>query len=130
MFHNHTQLVANVKQKFSDLFLNDWYCTVNESSICEIYKLFKEKIHFGPYLTNIQKQLKRYITRNSRLSVETGSWNGIDLNLRKCTLCNSSGSIGYEFYYLFECNELSFLRKRTLDRNYARHPKCINFFNL
>jgi hypothetical protein len=53
MFPNHWRLVANVKQKLSDLFLNDWYCT--ESSKCKNNKLFKEKFHFESYLTNIPK---------------------------------------------------------------------------
>ena len=131
MFPNHKWLVANVKQKLSDIFLNDWYCTVNESSKCKNYRLFKETFHFEPYLINTPKNLLRYVikfrTRNSRLPVETGSWNGIDLNLRKCTLCNSSGSIGDEFHYLFECNELSVLRKRMLDHNYLRHPNILTF---
>jgi hypothetical protein len=70
-------VIANVKQNISDLFLNDWYCTVNESRKCKNYKLFKEKFHFEPYLINTQKNLPSYKikfrTRNSRLPVETGS---------------------------------------------------------
>jgi hypothetical protein len=46
---------------------------------------------------------------SSLCSAETGSWNGIDLNLRKCTLCNSSGSIGDEFHYLFALNAMNYL---------------------
>jgi hypothetical protein len=42
---------------------------------------------------------------------QTAVLNGIDVDLRKCTLCSSSGSIGDEFHYLFECNELFVLRK-------------------
>jgi hypothetical protein len=55
MFPYHIKrLVANVKQKLSDLFLNDWYCT--ESSKYKNYRLFKETFHFEPYLTNIPKK--------------------------------------------------------------------------
>lgn len=101
----------------SDLYLNEWYSTINNSSKCKNYRLFKETFQFELYLVSIPYKLLRYVikfrTRNNRLPVETGSWYRTKPHQRKCTLCNYIGSIGDEFHYTLKCKELSVLRKDT-----------------
>ena len=64
------------------------------------------------------KYVIRFRTRNHRLPVETGCWNGTDLNMRKCQLCDSS--VGQYF-----CSN----RKRLLKgKYYKRHN--ISSFNI
>ena len=72
------------------------------------------------------KYVIRFRTRNHRLPVETGCWNGTDLNMRKCPLCDSG--VGDEYHYLLECQCFCSNRKRLLkDKYYKRHN--IHSFN-
>ena len=45
----------------------------------------------------------RYRTGNHRLPVETGRWDDIPLNVRKCKICTTD-DIGDEYHYLFKCD--------------------------
>ena len=49
-FTNHKWLNVTMKKNLSDLFLNDWYACVQNSSKCKNYRLFKHKFQFENYL--------------------------------------------------------------------------------
>ena len=121
-FHNHKWLTMSVKQKLSDLFLNEWYSDIEKSSKCINYRLFKHNFCFETYLVKTPSKFLQYMikfrTRNNKLPVETGSWNNIELNRRVCTLCDRS--IGDEFHYIFECPCFDNSRKRFLKHNYLQ----------
>ena len=48
----------------------------------------------------------KYRTGNHRLPVETGRWDDIPLDERKCKICTTD-DIGDEYHYLFTCDFLS-----------------------
>ena len=48
-------------------------------------------------------QIIKYRTGNHRLPVETGRWDDITLNERKCKICITDG-IGDSYHYLFTCD--------------------------
>ena len=62
---------------------------------------------FEKYLINVSKfyysKIIKYRTGNQRLPVETGRWDDIPLNERKCKICNKD-DIGDENHYLFTCD--------------------------
>lgn len=129
-FMNLAWLKNTVYQKLSDLFINEWYSTVNNSRKCVNYRLYKEKFEFENYLIHTPYKLLKYVikfrTRSNKLPVEVGSWNNIDYNDRKCVLCHEN-FIGDEFHYLLECKEFSNIRKRCIDKKYVNFPNIVKF---
>ena len=69
----------------------------------------KDNLNFEKYLINISKFyyiyyiIITYMTGNHRLPVETGRWNDMPLNERKCKIC-STDDIADEYHYLFTCD--------------------------
>ena len=59
------------------------------------------------YLINVSKfyysKIIKYRTGNHRLPVETGRWDDIPLNERKCKICTTD-DIGDEYHYLYTCD--------------------------
>lgn len=106
-------LVQSIKQKAKDLYINEWYNTINESSSCVNYRLFKEKFNLENYLLKLPLTFRRTLclfrTRNHRLPIETGKWLNIDTADRKCNLCDAS--VGDEFHYLLCCEKLALERR-------------------
>ena len=125
-FPNRKWLLISVKQKLSDLFVNEWYSSIENSSKCTNYRLFKHKFCFEKYLVKTSPKLLHYMiklrTRNNKLPIETGSWNGIEINRRVCTMCRKS--IGDEFHYISECPTFQESRKRFL------RPKFLKRYNI
>ena len=74
------------------------------------------------------KYMIKFRTRNHKLPVETGNWNIIPLEHRKCTLCNRN--IGDEFYYLLECQCLTTYRKKYISEIYYKNPNIVRFEKL
>lgn len=128
-FPNIKWLTATIKQKLSDLFINQWYSLLENSSNCVNYKLFKRTFGFEQYLVKTPPVLLRYMikfrNRNHKLPVETGNWNKIPLNLRICTICNLN--IGDEFHYLFECPAIANERKRYIRPKFFKFPNILLF---
>ena len=54
---------------------------------------------------NFMFKIIKYRTGNHRLPVETGRWDDIPLNERKCKICTED-DIGDEYHYLFTCDFL------------------------
>lgn len=66
-YPNCKWLTETVKQKLSDLFLNEWFSDLEQSGKCRNYKLFKTEFKYEKYLiyTN-PKQLKYMIKLRTR----------------------------------------------------------------
>ena len=81
------------------------------------YLLFKDNLNFEKYLIYVSKfyysKIIKYRTGNHRLPVETGRWDGIPLNERKCKICTLD-DIGDEYHYLFTCDYFTSDRKLYL----------------
>ena len=72
---------------------------------------------FEKYLINVLKsycsKIIKYRTGNHRLPVQTGRWDDIPLNERKCKICTTD-DIGDEYHYLFTCDFFKSDRKLYL----------------
>ena len=83
----------------------------------EKYLLFKDNLNFEKHLINVSKfyysKIIKYRTGNHRLPVETGRWDDIPLNERKCKICTKD-DIGDEYHYLFTCDFFKSDRKLYL----------------
>ena len=85
------------------------------------YRIFKHNIMLEPYLKLLPESLSfpilNFRLSNHKLHVETGRWESIILDDRKCLL-RQSESIGNEFQYLFECSFFETSRQKYLPAYY------------
>lgn len=121
---NSDWLKIVVKQKLKDLFLNEWYTKVENSSNSMFYRVFKRTFGTERYLSNLDSSLLyfyiKFRTRNHQLPIETGNWFKTPINQRFCNTCQNK--IGDEFHYLFECPQFDDKRKHFLKPVYNRRP--------
>jgi hypothetical protein len=130
---------SNISQHQLDEIL---YQTITTKSICTRmeyspkcinYRIFKTNFGLEYYLLNLPKNLRFFKTKlricNHRLPIETGRWNNIERNLRKCKECNSNlFSIGHEFHYILECTFFfSDDRKMYLNTIFYKYPNTLKF---
>ena len=122
---NPKWLKESVRQKLKDLFVQNWFAWLGESSSGQNYSLFKDIFHFEKYLTKLNfthaKQLLAFRSRNHRLPSETANWGKNKLpNADKCKLCHEDK--GDEFHTLLTCKELKPLRKLYISPKYYKQP--------
>ena len=131
-FPNSKWLKASVGQKLKDLFINEWYNTIETSRSCTTYRLFKEKFEFEKYLINTPHKYLRFVikfrTGNNKMPIIIGRWNNVNRENRICILCNQD--IGDEFHYLFNCNAFSNTRKQYINSTYYTRPNILKFKSL
>ena len=98
-FPNQRWLSLSIKQKLTDIYLNEWYQNVEMD---KNYRLFKKAFNFENYISKVPNNMLSYIisfrTRNHKLPVEIGRWNKIAYSRRLCDLCKQD--IGDEYHYL------------------------------
>ena len=63
------------------------------------------------------------------MPVETGRWQNIELDDRKCTICDKN-TLGDEFHYLMECHFFKRDRERLLPREYHKRPNILKYRKL
>ena len=101
---NPIWLTKSVNQKLKDLFINEWYSGLENTSSSNAYTLFKHKFELENYLLKLphtlRKRLCLFRTRNHRLPVERGRWLNITTSDRKCHFCNLD--VGDEFHALLK----------------------------
>ena len=132
-FHSINWLKSCIKEVLQNQFVQEWNCIINDSPKCINYRILKTNFELEYYLLNLPKDLRIFLTRlrtcNHRLPIETGRWNNIERNLRKCTKCNCN-SIGDEFHYILECTFFSNDRKMYLDNRFCTYPNTFKFHEL
>ena len=122
-----------VKQTLVDQFLQKWHCNTDISYKERKYKIFKENFEFEKYFTVLPRHLYlsmvHFRMSNHKFPFETGRWNNIQLDDRKCVLC-AKNSKGDEFHYLLECSFFSNDRKKCLCSYYYSRPNVPKFKQL
>ena len=88
---------------------------MENSSKSKQYGHIKDNIELKLYFKILPKHLYlilvHFRSANHRLPIETGRWNNVELEDRKCNLCDMN-TIGDEFHCLLECPFL--LMKETI----------------
>ena len=122
---NTKWLIAALKQKLRDQFVQEWTALVNISSSSSNFRLSKTQFEPSHYLQLLPYKMCRNLlafrTRNHRLPVEVGRWVGLPINKRKCDFCNDD--IGDEFHFLFVCEQFKIDRKHLLSHIFIKTPK-------
>ena len=131
-FPSKIWLTKSIKQRLTDLYIQEWSNECDTQTSCYFYKIIKPTFGFENYLIKIPFKLRRYLinirTRNHRLPVETGRWRRASRQLRKCHLCNRD--LGDEFHYLLSCKRLTKLRKRYLPTYCHKNPNILKLQSL
>ena len=69
--------------------------------------MYKSQHKFENYLTFLPVKLMKHFINfrlcNNKLPIDTGRWQKIDHDLRKCNLCNDD-DLGDEFHYIYRCS--------------------------
>lgn len=102
------------------------------SSSGKHYKLFKEEFEQSKYFRYLPsrycKTMMRFRTRNTKLPVEIGRWNGTPLGERTCTLCHAD--VGDEYHYILSCKFFKEIRSKFIPQSYFVRPNTQKFKNL
>ena len=125
-----------IKQRVEGQFLQNWNSLVQNSPKAINYKTFKTEFKYEEYLNTSEIYvilLCRFRTTNNKLPIETGQWQNIPRENRKCKLCNRS-QIGDEYHYIYECNYFNQKRKQSLSKYFIYRHNVIKvsekFLNL
>ena len=122
-----------VNLRLRDHFMQNWRSTINNSSKCLNYRIYKQDFCFEPYLSKLPMNLAlilfKFRSMNHKLPIEKGRFDDIPRELRTCNLCTSN-SLGDEFHYLFECSHLVNTRKLYLDKYFYERPSALKFEKL
>ena len=113
---NAKWLKTAANQLLTNIFIQQWLTHIDISSDTNTYRIFKQNFQQSNYISKLHdrlcKILFKFRTRNHRLPVETGRWQGIPFDRRTCQECQSD--LGDEFHYLFICPQLKEERKKIL----------------
>lgn len=108
--------ISLVKQRVNDVFIQNWFSEINNSTRARTYVIFAD-FKFQKYLNciNIEKfriALSRLRVSSHRLEIETGRWNkpsAIPFDDRKCKNCFI---LEDELHFILKCSLYNELRKK------------------
>ena len=125
--------IAKFKQRLVDQYQQNWSDAVTQTSQHRIYKQFKTRFQFEPYLENIENnKLRKSLTKirvgSHNFLVERGRWATpkLEFHERLCTLCQS---VEDEYHVFIECPRFETERK-TLPNDIRQKPSMYKFITL
>ena len=126
-FFNISWFVKASTNKIRDIFIQDWFATIDIASSSNICRLFKTKFEQSEYVSVLSSYLcKQFLA--FRLPVEVGRWKGVPLQERMCMYCNRD--IGDEFHYILSCDHFQEHISKYIPRFYYKNPNIIKFEQL
>lgn len=135
---NQRNLLPNfkldVKQKLSDIYLQQWHASLQNSSKGRQYSFLKQEHRLEKYLIDLKPTDALYLlklrTSNHYFPIETGRWNDIDLQDRSCRYCFLPGEIADDYHYILKCPYFNQQRQAHINRYYTSRPNMIKFKQL
>lgn len=96
--------------------------------------MMKNRFEFEPYLDFIKEDkfrtaLTRFKVSSHQLAIETGRYNNIERNERKCLNCNMN-VVESEYHFILVCPKFIEIRKQYLKKYYYQWPTIQKFENL
>lgn len=123
------------KHRVIDAFTQEWFGTLDRSSVLDNYRLFKNTLCYERYLDVVPRNLRLFISR-LRLSVhplriQTGRYaiNRIPRDQRHCNCCNTL-DIEDEYHFICICSCFSNIRKKYLHKYYHSKPSMYKYLEL
>ena len=119
-----------VNTRLKDQFQQNWHNTVESTSKCLNYRIYKESLEIEKYFSILPLDLSlmfcKFRCMGHKMPIEIGRYMDIERNLRYCHLCDKD-LLGDEFHYLFDCMFFNNERKIYLKRFYWVHPNAVKF---
>ena len=132
-FSNSKWLKESLSQKLKDLFIQKWHSDLDQTSTSNFYKIIKTKFGRSDFITHLPNHLSKglfqFKSRNHKLPIEVGRWNGIPSNERLCPNCRE---LGDEYHYILTCPIFTKYRRNYIKTFYYRRPnieKLRDLFN-
>lgn len=130
---NPNWLYCTIKQNLTDQFRQLWLSDLQNSPKSLNYRIYKEDYKLEDYFKILDDKniitFCRFRTLNHKLPIESGRWQNINRENRKCLLCNTN-NIGDEFHYIFTCCFFHYDRKKLLKAKYINRPNAMKFKEL
>ena len=126
-------IAKKVKNRLLDQNLQAWTAELQSSSKGKHFALFKDNVGCESYITKLNGasllNMFKFRTCNHRFPVETGRWENIALENRKCELCPKN-DIGDNFHYLLTCPFFEPQRKKLIDSYFFARPNVVKYKEL
>ena len=131
---NKNVFISCFHSRVVDICKQQWSVNVTAKPKLRTYLTFKSILEPERYLTlncNVKfiQVLARFRCSSLPLAIEAGRHQGIDPQLRFCTLCNS-GAVEDEFHFLLKCSVYINLRVEFLPRQAYTDPNYDKFKRL
>ena len=124
-----------IKLRLNAIYNLKWSASVFNNSTCLNYRAMTESKHLQNYLLYLPSQYMyafcKFKCANHRMPIVSGRYANIDVDHRKCDLCDLN-QIGDEFHYLFNCPFFREDRVRYMKRFFYISPnmyKMTQLFN-
>lgn len=114
-FDVNTDYFPMLKQRLRDQYLQEWSDTVDNQPKLDYYKKFKTEFCYEKYLdivdnSNFRKELSRFRLSAHNLEIESGRFENIDRDNRKCKICNIN--VESEYHFLLVCPKYRDIRRK------------------
>ena len=113
---NENAFLSVLKQRLTDIFIQEWWAEVNETSSHRLYKHIKTDFVYEDYLDICPNDTRIFLTK-IRLSshlflIERGRWSRpkLEFRERKCSTCDT---VEDEYHCLIECPRFAEERKNV-----------------
>ncbi|XP_052255506.1 uncharacterized protein LOC127861165 [Dreissena polymorpha] len=124
VFNNPSSVCVNsficqFRNRLIDTFKQEWFGTLSNSTVLDMYRVFKPTIVYESYLDLLPRSLRTQFVKLRisvhSLRIQTGRYgrNNIPRNERYCVCCNSR-DIEDEFHFVCICPCFSVLRQKYL----------------
>ena len=135
MYHNvvNVQFIwfkENVTKCLKNLYIQEWFSYIDNSSIYSNYRMFKESFGQDPYFTLLPQDcvltLLKFRTTNNQLPVNVLRYQDVTRNERICQKCDL-GDVADEFHILFTCTFFKRKREELIPTFYRNRPNSIKY---
>ena len=121
-----------MNQRLKYQYIKNWHDTIYDQPKLEYYRMFKTEFAYEKYLDcinskNHKQQLSRFRLSAHKLEIETGRYNNIPRDERKCKLCNLN-TVESEYHFLLICPIYKDLRTKYSIR--TNWPNLAKFKNI
>ena len=127
--NDDTMFIGILRQRLRDMFVQNWWNEIAQTSNNRLYKHIKSDFRYEPYLDYCLRSYRLSLTK-IRLSshfflVERGRWNKkMSIRNRLCEKCNV---LEDEFHCLIECPRFRLHRNKYLPAYLHKNPSMFKF---
>ena len=134
--NNEYQFIREFKRRMQDMYVQQCFGEIRDSSRCRLYREIKFTFEMEPYLqNNCNRELRQCLTKirlsSHKFLGERGRWAKpqISYQERKCTLCGQL-DVEDEYHILLKCSQYSGLRAKFIRKQFYVKPSMLKFQKL